>query len=115
VTGTDVSLSCDRTDASQGAGKTYPVEPLTCRAVAVFAGQRLVPAQLVLDLAAMALALPLDVELVTVLVDSVGCSELPLILLPMGRVAGLVLMGVGAIAAVLFVIRHLLLLFVMLR
>ena len=47
----------------------------------------------------MALTLPLDGEVFGVIVDTVGCSMLPLVLLTVGRGAGLILMRLVAIAA----------------
>ena len=87
------------------------MEALAGRAVAVLARQGLVSAELVLDLAAVALPLPLGVEVAGVVVDLVRRPELPLVLLPVRPVAGLVLVSLLALPAVLcLVLRHLCLL-----
>ena len=52
---------------------------LTCRTMAVFRIQRLLPAQLVFDLATMAAGLIAGVKVWVVVMDLVGCSKLPLI------------------------------------
>lgn len=84
------------------------MEPLASGAMAVLAGQWLRSVELVLDLAAMALSLPLYVELVVILLNAVRSALLPLVLLAIGAVAGLVLMSLRALAAVLLLIfRHL--------
>lgn len=84
--------------------RTYAVHPLACRAVTVLGRQGLLALQLVLHGAAVALALPLDVELVGTLVDQVWSSELPLILLTVGARASLVLMRLVAVAALVAVL-----------
>lgn len=57
------------------------MQALACCTVAVLRRERFVSAQLILDLAAMALALPFDVEFFIVFVDFVRSPVLPLVLL----------------------------------
>lgn len=57
------------------------VELLTRRTMAVFRIQWLFPAQLVLDLAAMTAGFIASVKVWIVVMDLVGCSKLPLIVL----------------------------------
>ena len=52
---------------------------LTCRTMAVFRIQRLLSAQLILDLATMAAGFIAGVKVWVVVMDLVGCSKLPLI------------------------------------
>ena len=54
---------------------------LACRAMAQFRRQRLGTAELILDLAAMAVGLVLCFEMFILFVDTIWCSELPLLLL----------------------------------
>lgn len=75
--------------------KRCPVKPLACRAVAVLGRQRLLPAQMILDLAAMAFSTPFDrrfaLLIFIVVVDCVRISVFPLVLVPMSRAATLML------------------------
>lgn len=57
------------------------VELLTRRAMAVLRIQWLLPAQLILDLAAMTAGFIASVKIWIVVVDLVGCSKLPLVVL----------------------------------
>lgn len=75
------------------------MHPLAGGAVAVLGGQRLVPAQLVLDGAAVAFASPLDLKLLALVPYPVGGAELPLVFLAVGGRAGLVPVGLVAVAA----------------
>ena len=52
---------------------------LTCRTMAVLGIQRLLPAQLVFDLATMAAGLIAGVKVWVIVMNLVGCSKLPLI------------------------------------
>jgi hypothetical protein len=76
------------------------MQSLARRAMAVLASQGLFPAELVLDLSAMALSLPLGLETIAIIVDLVRCLKLPLVLLSVGPVAGLVLVRFLSRAAV---------------
>lgn len=60
-------------------GLFHTMKLLTCRTMAVFRIQRLLPAQLVSNLATMAAGLIAGVKVGVVVMDLVGCSKLPLI------------------------------------
>ena len=74
-------------------------------AVAVLGLQRTVSAQLVLNLATVALPLPFDIEflIVLVIVDFVRRPMLPLVLLSVGGRAGLILVGLTPTTTILSV------------
>lgn len=88
--------------------EAYPVHALTRRAVAVLGVQWLFATELILHGAAVAFSSPFDVKLVAVVVDLVGRAELPLVFFAGGRSAGLVLVWLVAVAAlvVVLVFRH---------
>lgn len=90
------------------------MKSLTGCAVAVFASQWLVSAQLVLDFPAMAAALPLDGEVLVLAMDAVWFTVLPCVDISMCGISSLVLVSfwmnraVGLVIALLLVFlgRH---------
>ena len=69
------------------------MQSLTCCAVAVFGGQGLVPAKLVLHFSTVTLSLPFDLEIFRFLVHAVWFSVFPLIDISICGVTSLVLMS----------------------
>ena len=76
--------------------KTYTVESLTSRAMAVLGCKRLVSTQFVCDFAAVAVALPFHVEVLVFVMDAVWLSVLPLVFLAVCGVSSLILVSVAA-------------------
>lgn len=65
--------------------KGSTVDALASGAMAVFRGQRSITAQLVFHPAAVAFSFPLDIKVLTVVVNAVRCAVLPLVFLAMRR------------------------------
>ena len=74
---------------------------LTGRTMTVFTIQRLLPAQLVLDLAAMAASFIASVKVWVVVVDLIGCSMLPFVMLAFS-VALVAIVAIGTVSRCLF-------------
>lgn len=85
-----------------------PMHPLTSRTMAILARQRFFSAQLILNRAAVAFSLPLGLEILALFVDPIGRAELPLVFGAVGPVAGLVLVRLAAVGALVafFVFVH---------